>query len=1284
MVQIAKLTKAQLKDAGFSSKASARYFIKSTNKKGSNFKNLEALKKENNKMKNLGIDIDKNYIQIKNLQKKLLTLNTKTISQFNQLREKDKKLDDEMKEIESNEYLIQNDYKIPENINYKHEKKFGIIPGKLRSKYYYKWQGLENVFQNITSLYRRQDTAYKFNMSMAYILFRPKYKTDKTGKKYIYKKVKQPNGLIIEEMIFIGYEFKYFSAQYNNRLFEFPVIINNNSSLNSTIGLIKKKLHPDNMSKPDTSWKFYKFLHYEVVTFLLGTTIGKAINLPLHFNKDSNEKNIVKFENFDDNLCFWRCLAAFKNTEQKDYRRLEKPTKKLYEEFYNKKYDDEYEGIKYLQYKKFIDAEIYESEYEKTEDEIDKIEQHFKININIYTQDEENKTEIDRRSFTNYENTLYLLRYDKHFCYIKEFKNFSSSFQCCKCKKLWSTSTACIRHEKTCHDFCKKEFIGGYCEKTKSIFETLPKKYNDKRFFDYYITYDFEAILSKTSNVRTENLEYTNRHIPVSFSIFSNIPGYDKEPIFECNNNVTELIDLFIKHLVNISAKAYEINLVKYADVIRYLECQINFSRDDKEKEKNIKKFDKFIKWLREVPVVGFNSSKYDANLMKKYLSVALTKYDKPEEGEVVALKTNSMYRVISSKTLKFLDVANYLAAGVSLDKWLKAYKCTMTKGFFPYEWFDDYNLLEQKHLPPYNEWYSSLKGKNINKKQYNYCVRVWEENNMKTMKDFLQWYNNCDVIPMVEALDKMFVFYRDKGLDMFKDAISLPGLAYKMLLTSTDKKFSLFDEDNKELFDLLQKNIVGGPSIIFHRYHEIDKTRIRGDKICKKVLGYDANALYLWAIGEVMPTGDYATIDKYDLKQLVNDVMNDKLFGFVDCDIEVPEHLKEKFNEMCPIFKNIVIEGKREIIGDHMADYVEKNKMPISKSKKLIGSMFGKKILLYTPLLKWYIKQGLVITKFYKAITYTPDKCFTKIVQDVSDARRSGDKNPDMAIIAETSKLIGNALYGRCVMDKEKHTTTSYCDRNKISKKINDPHFKDFEELNDDRFEVIAGKHKITMDTPIQIGCAVYQLAKLRMLEFYYDCIDKYVDRSDFQYVEMDTDSAYLALSANRLEDVIKPHMQEEYEKDKYNWFPDETTKELKAYNKRTPGLFKVEFTGKSIYAMCSKLYFVEGIEQPLDPKKEEEKKKKAEDPNYLEDDEDDKVDKYSCKGIQKNQNEINKKRFDNVLFKDKKDICTNKGFRVIDNEMITYTQNKKGLSYYYDKRKVLADGVSTIPLDI
>jgi hypothetical protein len=146
------------------------------------------------------------------------------------------------------------------------------------------------------------------------------------------------------------------------------------------------------------------------------------------------------------------------------------------------------------------------------------------------------------------------------------------------------------------------------------------------------------------------------------------------------------------------------------------------------------------MKRLLEVPVVGFNSAKYDANIMKMYLSGALSKYDKPDEQEVTPLKTNSMYRVITSKTFKLLDVANFLAAGVSLDKWLKAYKCNMTKGFFTYEWLDSYDKYNQDHLPPYNEWYSSLKGKNIDIEDYEYCKEAWNDNNMTSMKDFLRW----------------------------------------------------------------------------------------------------------------------------------------------------------------------------------------------------------------------------------------------------------------------------------------------------------------------------------------------------------------------------------------------------------------------------------------------------------------------------------------------------------------------------------------------------------------
>ena len=42
------------------------------------------------------------------------------------------------------------------------------------------------------------------------------------------------------------------------------------------------------------------------------------------------------------------------------------------------------------------------------------------------------------------------------------------------------------------------------------------------------------------------------------------------------------------------------------------------------------------------------------------------------------------------------------------------------------------------------------------------------------------------------------------------------------------------------------------------------------------------------------------------------------------------------------------------------------------------------------------------------------------------------------------------------------------------------------------------------------------------------------------------------------------------------------------------------------------------------------------------------------------------------------------NKGFRVVNNMMYTYEQVRDAFSYFYPKRKVLTDGVSTTPLDI
>ena len=37
----------------------------------------------------------------------------------------------------------------------------------------------------------------------------------------------------------------------------------------------------------------------------------------------------------------------------------------------------------------------------------------------------------------------------------------------------------------------------------------------------------------------------------------------------------------------------------------------------------------------------------------------------------------------------------------------------------------------------------------------------------MNSMSDFLVWYNNRDVVPFLEAIDKQFAFYKQQNIDI-------------------------------------------------------------------------------------------------------------------------------------------------------------------------------------------------------------------------------------------------------------------------------------------------------------------------------------------------------------------------------------------------------------------------------------------------------------------------------------------------------------------------------------
>ena len=73
--------------------------------------------------------------------------------------------------------------------------------------------------------------------------------------------------------------------------------------------------------------------------------------------------------------------------------------------------------------------------------------------------------------------------------------------------------------------------------------------------------------------------------------------------------------------------------------------------------------------------------------------------------------------------------------------------------------------------------------------------------------------------------------------------------------------------------------------------------------------------------------------------ESLLEQIRSRKLFGYVQCDIEVPEELKEKFAKFPPIFKNTNV-GRHDI-GSLMKDYAEKRSTSISTTENVDFKLF-------------------------------------------------------------------------------------------------------------------------------------------------------------------------------------------------------------------------------------------------------------------------------------------------------------------------------------------------------
>ena len=1261
-----------------------------------------------------------------------------------------------------------------------------VAQGPVQTRYNHRLTTMDTreLQEPLRQLFDQQTTAFKINCSYGFLL-----------------KNKTTN------------RFRYYHSSNNccGRYLEEPSLVTNSQTFNAFLERIKETdvLQSAIAQRPNSDWVVELVTN---VTFFLNRIIHHPIGcvgvtLPDYLKHNKAVVGLAKDEHgatYNDNLCLFRCLALHQGC---DVRHLEATLSTLYAKYSHKDVHD-FAGV--------------------TIDDLSKIEATFGVNVVVYKLDEitDGTTvgELVRRSLCQFTDTMTLNLYETHFSYIRDINMYCHSYRCSRCgESLWKYPSLLKRHELTCEGGIRRVYKGGVYRPPASIFERL----DDEgvivspvlRYFPYRATFDFECYFSdERLPTNTDHVEWIARHVPLSVSVASNVPGYEPAQCYITDGDSDKLVADMMVHLTAISDTAYDALLPSYVDVLADLDARKHAreeetkeveEEDEEEEAENGKKTVNPYKtlenqlqvWLHQLPVVGFNSGRYDLNAIKRFFVPLLI------HNKAAVIKRQNTYMCLSTDKLKFVDICNYLAPGVSYDKYLKAYGCELQKGHFPYEYMDDLQKLEDRVLPPQSAFFSRLKNEGISNDDYARCQAVWRDNGMETLREYLIWYNNRDVTPFLDAISKQFAFYRDRDIDMFKDGISVPGLSLLHLFNDlpNDTNFVTFNRTNSDLHKLVKDNIVGGPAIIFHRYHEKNVTRIRGGgETCRSIVGYDANALYLWAIMQDMPTGWYTRrreenkfrpqqaqpygqmaiqwltresdrtgctirhqgngrekrigklpVDgwcaetrtayqfhgcfwhgcpkchtdpeetnpknnktmatlladtkkhttylrrhvkvvemwecdwkrerdppprqkwKMTQQQIIAAVVDGTLFGMVECDVRVPEHLQDHFAEMQPIFKNTTV--TRDDIGPFMRQYAEEHDIMSTPRRMLVGSFHGIKLLLATPLLRWYLAHGLVVDRVYQVVDYEPNPCFQRFGESVSAARRAGDADPEKAIIADTMKLLGNSGYGKTVTNVDRHRDIKYCTEVGTSSHINNKRFRQLDVVTEDAYEVTSNKARVTYDLPLHIGFFVYQYAKLRMLQFYYDFIDRYVERPLYQYCEMDTDSAYIALAGDSIDDLVSAEHREHYFKHRSEWLPAECCDEhkeeyvntrlaertwtatepcclaRKAFDKRTPGLFKIEWCGDGFIGLCSKTYYCFGS-----------------------------TDKCTTKGLNKRQNTIDKDAFLSVLTNRRSGSGVNRGFRVRDSSVMTYIQERAALTYFYPKRKVLEDGLTTAPLDL
>jgi hypothetical protein len=196
---------------------------------------------------------------------------------------------------------------------------------------------------------------------------------------------------------------------------------------------------------------------------------------------------------------------------------------------------------------------------------------------------------------------------------------------------------------------------------------------------------------------------YHEQLIPASVAVFSNVPGHNTAPVTHIDEDPRRLVESMIDSLEHMAAAAFDLYsadpvfgpIITAAQLLS-LQCKHSakaFRKAQREywktptdelqsqlkelrfelqcEQRKAQVGDRFLKWCRQLPIFGYNSSKFDWNLIRPYFFPIMMDRDLKTDQRPSVIKKINSYIMVETERLRFLDMMQFLAPNTSYAKFI-------------------------------------------------------------------------------------------------------------------------------------------------------------------------------------------------------------------------------------------------------------------------------------------------------------------------------------------------------------------------------------------------------------------------------------------------------------------------------------------------------------------------------------------------------------------------------------------------------------------------------------